>query len=455
MFDCAVMGGTIIRPDSAQKGNLYIKDGKIALIAAPDCRLGAACHIDATGLEVLPGAIDGHAHLNDPGFTQREDFLHGSAAAALGGVTTLLDMPLQNAPTPKTRDALLYKQKKIAPQAYVDYGLWGGLTGDNFDELTELARLGVIGFKVFLAPVSPDYVSLSLGEVRLAMERLRRQPVRFGFHCEDYSIIKSLERQFRETGRCSRQDFLASRPLSAELIATYGALTLGRELGYPVHICHISHPQVVELVQAARQQGCDATCETCPHYLYFDQEDLLSKGALYKCAPPLREPAARRQLTELLLAGQIDCVATDHSPCMPKEKAEGDDFFKVWGGISGLQYLVQLVYDLIVHQTGGSPQLVAQLLGAGPARAFGLDHRKGALRPGLDADLVLLDPQRSWEIDPQNCRQLHRSSTFFGCRGRGLPVLTMLRGQVLMREQTLLTEPGYGQWIKRRQSEPC
>lgn len=450
MYDLCIRNGMLVHSHCLSRADLYIEDGRIARLAAPGAAFAAAESVDADGLYVFPGGIDTHAHLNDPGFTWREDFAHGTAAAALGGLTTVIDMPLQNEPAVTTPDILARKQRVVAPKAYTDYALYGGVCKYNLEQLPALASAGVAAFKIFLAPVSPDYDTLSPGEARQALAALKGSGARVAFHCEEASIIRSAEAAARQSGRCGRADFLAARPLSAELIAVGSVLALAAELDAPVHICHISHPDAAALVRDAQRRGVDVTAETCPHYLLFNENDMLRQGALFKCAPPLRSAADRERLWQYLLDGTISCVASDHSPCAAAEKAETDgDFFAAWGGISGIEYLFPLMFDAIVSKRGLSPTLLARVLSRGPAHAFGLGDRKGLLQPGYDADLTLVDPSVAWRIDAAQTHQLNPLTAFHGLHVQGAVQHVLLRGQFIVRDRTLCADAGIGCWQKR------
>jgi allantoinase len=417
------------------QGNIYVSQEKIAAVTGKDVAYEARETEDASGKFIFPGAVDVHVHLNDPGFTWRENFEHGTLAAAAGGVTTVVDMPLQNQPA--LTDAPLFRAKHIAlrEKALVDYAFWGGLVDDTPEKMEELHEAGVVAFKVFLGPVSSDYRSLDMGAVREILTRAASLGALVGFHAEDYSIIKHEELRARKEGRSGRLDFLRSRPVSAELIATAGVIELVRETGARAHICHVSHPETAERIRRAQGEGLPVSGETCTHYLVYSEEDLLRDGMLYKCAPPLRERAAADGLWDYVADGTLQCVASDHSPCALREKSEETGAFEAWGGISGLQTTMQVLYDRAVLRKNLSPTLLARCLSEGPARVFGLYGRKGAIAVGFDADLVVFDPEREWEISSESLFYLNRISAFVGLKGKGLPVAAFVRGKPVYREK--------------------
>lgn len=450
--DLLVKNGRVVTAEGVDAADVVVKDGRVAALLSPCARedVRADRVLDAAGKLVLPGAIDVHAHLNDPGFTWREDFAHGTAAAAAGGVTTVVDMPLQNEPALTDAAIFARKHEAVREKALVDYAFWGGLTGDNLDRMHELHEAGVTSFKVFLGPVSSDYRTLNLGVVREALEIAASFGGLLGFHAEDYSIIRHEEGRAIRAGRTGRPDFLRSRPVDAERIATAGVIELARATGARVHICHVSHPEVAELIRQARAEGLSVTGETCTHYLVFGEDEVLERGMLFKCAPPLRDAVARERLWDYVVDGTLACVASDHSPCAPQEKDESEGAFKAWGGISGIQSLMAVFFDRAVHRRGLSPSLVAARLSEGPARIFGLWGRKGAIRVGSDADLVILDPDREWRITEESLQYLNRISAFVGLEGKGMPETTVVRGRIVWSDGAVRAPFGYGQLIRRQ-----
>ncbi|MDO4279441.1 MAG: allantoinase AllB [Lachnoclostridium edouardi] len=449
MYDVLIKNGKVVTSEDVLNANVLVKDGKVAAVASWGEEPEAAKVIDAAGKYVFPGAIDSHAHLNDPGYNWREDYEHGTAAAGVGGCTTIVDMPLQNEPA-MTDGAIMDKKEEIvSPNAYVDYCFWGGLVDYNFDKLAELDEKGCVAFKSFIGPVSPDYVSLSYGQAREAMEIIKKFGGRAGFHCEDFSIIKWEEARAKKEGRNTWRDFLDSRPVVSELIATKAIIDLARDTGCKVHICHVSHPDVAQAIAEAQAEGIDVTAETCSHYLSLTEDDVIEKGPICKCAPPLRTADAVEEMWEYVDAGVLSCVGSDHSPCADYEKNDPDNVFDVWGGISGIQNIMQVVYSEGVDKRGYDPTLLARALSEGPAKVFGIYGKKGAIKVGFDADLVILDPDKEWEITPESLYYVNKISAFVGMKGKGLPVCTMVRGQVVAEDCKLVGEKGYGELVKK------
>ncbi len=450
MFDLLVRGGLIVGTERVYEGSIAVKDGKIAAIVAPGTDLEAENVIDATGKYIFPGGIDCHAHFNDPGFEWREDYIHGTQSAAAGGITTIIDMPLQNEPALTTADLFTRKEELLKNKGVVDYAFWGGLVDNNVEELEGLYEAGVAGFKAFIGPVSPDYSSVNMGIVRHAMQTMADKDILLGFHCEDYSIIKYEELKAIKEERKTIRDFLDARPVSAELLATENIIRLAKETGARVHICHVSHPAVAQLIKEAKIDGVKITGETCTHYLVYTEEDFIKGGHIFKCAPPLRTKEDKELLWQYVLDGTLSCIGSDHSPCAPEEKAiDSGDIWKAWGGISGVQSIYQVMFNAAVHERKLDPSLLAKALSYGPAKAFGLYGRKGELTPGFDADVAIVNPETSWEITPESLFYKNKISAFLGLKGKGLVETTIVRGNIVFKEGQVTVKPGTGKLTKR------
>lgn len=449
MFDLLVKNGYVVGINQIEEKNIYIRNGKIAVVSDEILDIEVKEEIDAKGMMVFPGGIDTHAHLNDPGFNWREDYIHGSRAAAAGGITTIIDMPLQNEPALTSKKIFEDKEKYLKNKSVVDFAFWGGLVDDNLDDMEGLNKSGVVALKAFIGPVSPDYSSINMGLVREAMKKAAEIDLVLGFHCEDFSIIKMGEKVAMENEDSTRRAFLDSRPVIAELMATKNIIDIARETGARVHICHVSHPEVAKEIKKSIDEGLDITGETCSHYLLFTEEDVIGNGNIFKCAPPLRTREAKEKLWDYVLDGTLSCIASDHSPCADYEKAEEKhNIFEAWGGISGLQSTFQVMYDQVVNKRGLSPTLLTRVLSYGPSMAFGLYPEKGNLDVGADADIVILDPQKEWDITPESLFYVNQISAFVGQKGKGLPVKTIVRGKVVFDEGQIKAESGYGNLVK-------
>ncbi|MEA3208659.1 MAG: allantoinase [Chthoniobacter sp.] len=410
---------------------LGIAGGRIAALAEGTARE----EIDATGLLLLPGVIDAHVHFNEPGRADWEGIATGSRACAAGGTTTFFDMPL-NA-HPPTCDAASFDLKRAAMEraAFVDFALWGGLVPGNRDDLEPLRDRGVIGLKAFMAGSGiDDFPRVDLPILRAGMKRAAGLGLMVAVHAE-------FDRPELQRG-WSWRHFVASRPIESELAAIQAAVEIAGETGCALHIVHVSSAAGVDLVTAARARGVDVTCETCPHYLVLNEEDLDRLGAVAKCAPPLRPETERRALLARLRAGEISTVGSDHSPS-PWSMKSDTDFFKIWGGISGCQHLLVLLFDLELE-----PELIARLTASNVASRFRIPQ-KGCIVPGANADLVLVDPKGQTEVTSGSLRYRHPHSPYGGQRLRGRVVRTLLRGRTICLEDRLIGEPR-GRLVNRR-----
>jgi allantoinase len=404
-----------------EPADVAVDDGRIAAVGA-ELGLSATETVDARGLLVLPGAVDAHVHFNDPGRADWEGWTSGTAAAAAGGTTCVIDMPL-NA-HPPTVDAASFRRKVAAADgsAVTDYALWGGLVPGNVPRLAELAELGVVGFKAFMAPSGIDDFEAADDETLAAgMAEAARLGLPVAVHAENPALLGN------PAGHGWR-DYAASRPVEAELEAIARAIALAERAECSLHVVHVSSARGVRLVADARARGVDVTCETCPHYLVLDEDDLERLGAVAKCAPPLRSRTEVDALRAEVGRG-VDLLASDHSPSPPSMKG-GDDAFAAWGGISGCQSLVSLTLS-----EGFSHTLVSER----PAERFRLAG-KGRLEPGADADVVLADCSAETVLRTDDLRYRHKHSPYVGRRMRARIVRAWLRGRPIGEQRGQLVK---------------
>ena len=422
MSSLLIQGGTLVTPDGLIRADLLAVDGTIVCIDPVSS--DAVETIDATGLNVFPALIDVHLHFNEPGRTEWEGAATGSRALAAGGGAVFFDMPLNS--TPCTVNAREFDRKRTALEAasIADFGIWGGLIPGNLAEMAELADRGVVGFKAFLCDSGlaefPRADDLTLWEGLVEAARLDL-PV--AVHAESHELTQELSRRFAAQGRSSIKDFLASRPVLAELEAIQQATMMAGEANARLHIVHVSSGRGVVTAAEARARGVDVSIETCPHYLFFTEEDVERLGAIAKCAPPLRSREHQEHLWEQLANGTIDIVASDHSPAPPEMKT--GDFHRAWGGIAGVQSTLSVLLD-----RGVPPDRIAALVATTPARRFRIP-RKGAIRAGNDADLTLVDLSASFILKPEDMAQRHRLSPYAGVTFRGAVRRTIRRGETI------------------------
>jgi allantoinase len=436
--DLVIRGGTLVTPEGVRIGDLGIEDGVLREIA--DELAGGHAEIDARGLLVLPGAVDAHVHLNDPGRADWEGVATGTAALAAGGSTTAIDMPLNAHPPTVDAAAFDLKAARIADAAHVDLALWGGLVPGKIGQMEELAARGVVGFKAFMcASGIEDFAAADADTLWDGMLEAARLGLPVAVHAESARMTMALAAEASAAGRTRMRDFLASRPIEAELEAIEQAIDMAEQATCSLHVVHVSSGRGVALVAAARARGVDVTCETCPHYLVLTEDDAERLGAVAKCAPPLRPAAEREALWSALADGTLPMVASDHSPSPPELKHAGNAF-EVWGGIAGAQTLLALTLDE-GERRGVSLETLVAAVSAFPARRFGL-HGKGALEVGNDADIALVRPHTPWTLESGDLRQRHALSPFIGRELRHRAVRTLLRGETIQEDGQIVAAPG-------------
>jgi allantoinase len=386
--------------------------------------------VDAAGLHVLPGAIDPHVHCNEPGRTHWEGFASATRALAAGGVTAFCDMPLNSSPPTIDGDAFDRKLAAAEASCVVDFGLWGGLVPGNVGRLEELCRRGVVGVKAFMAPSGledfPAADDLTLLEGMAVCAQLDL-PV--AVHAENARVTTALAERAVAAGATGARDYLASRPVIAELEAIGRALAFAAETGCALHVVHVSTGRGVALVAEARAAGVDVTCETCPHYLALTEADLERLGTLAKCAPPLRHGDEGEALWSRLARDEIDMVCSDHSPSSPDLKAT-DDFFAAWGGITGCQTTLPLLLTEGHVRRDLALEAVVRLTSRNPAARFRLPG-KGRIEPGADADLALVRLGTETTLRATDLRYRHALSAWTGWTMRASVERTVLRGRTV------------------------
>lgn len=449
MYNLFIQNANIVTSSGIIFGGIAVSNGKIENICLNNEVPDAKHLLDLDGKYLFPGFIDCHVHFDEPGYTLREDFSHGTAAAAIGGISTIIDMPLNNKPAVSNESIFEDKYNLIREKAFIDYGFWGALVNYNMDDLDGLNQKGTLAFKSFICDAGKDYTSLNLSEVEKALLILKKFNGLAGFHCEDYDMIEKLEKEKLSQGKLSAKDYLDSRPLEAELIATKNIISIAEKTGGKIHICHVSHPLVAEEIRKAKAKDINVTGETCTHYLMFTGDDLINKGMLFKCSPPLRTEEACAGLWEYICDGTLDCICSDHSPATAEEKTENHlGAFGAWGGLSGVQTTVQVFFDQLVNQKKLSPTIMANVLSKRPAEIFGIYGIKGDVSVGFDADFTVIDQNKEWKITENDLKYLNKASAFVGLEGKGAPVLTIVRGKIIAKDGNIISNSGYGNLIK-------
>jgi allantoinase len=423
-----VRSGRVALPEGVRPAAVHIAAGRITRIGPYDEAHGDPHLVEAGDAWVFPGLVDTHVHVNEPGRTEWEGFATATRAAAAGGVTTIVDMPLNSIPPTTTVAALDAKRDAARGQCAVDTGFLGGLVPGNAGEIAGLHAAGVFAFKCFLCPSGvEEFPAIAPGELREAAPRLAELDALLMAHAEWPPV---LERSAGISGDPrAHATWLATRPPDAEIEAVAFLIDVARETGLRVHVVHVSAPDTIRLVEAARAAGVRITVETCPHYLSFSAEEIPPGATEFKCAPPIREARHRDGLWDALRAGRLDAVVSDHSPspAAMKRRDEGD-FLRAWGGIASLQLRLPAVWTE-ARARGCRPEELVPWLCGGPARLVGLDRRKGAIAPGHDADLVLWHPDRDVLVDERYLQHRHPLTPWLGRALAGVVEATYLRGE--------------------------
>ena len=426
-YDLVIRDGTLVTPGGVIVSDLAIADGRIAAIGSE--LAGGGEEIDARGLVVMPALIDVHLHFNEPGRTEWEGAETGSRALAAGGGTVFFDMPLNS--TPCTVNAREFDRKRQALEAVsiTDFGLWGGLIPGSIPDMAELAAHGAVGFKAFMCDSGlPEFPRADDMTLLDGMREASRLGLPVAVHAESEALTRGYTA--RTTARDARA-FLESRPVVCELEAIARALLFARETGVALHIVHVSSGRGVAMAAKARSEGVDVSIETCPHYLFFAEDDLERLGTVAKCAPPLRAAAEREQLWQHVASGSVDIVASDHSPTEPARKA--GDFFAAWGGVAGVQSTLPVLLDRGHHARAIPLERIASLIATTPARRFRLAG-KGSITIGNDADLVVVDPNHSFTLGADDLHQRHKISPYIGATFRGTLRRTLRRGETIVTD---------------------
>jgi allantoinase len=431
--DLVLRGQRVVTPEGVRPAAVYLQQGKIRRLG-PVEEIGTRLPvIDCGDFVVMPGLVDTHVHVNEPGRTEWEGFATATRAAAAGGVTTLVDMPLNSVPATTTREALRAKRAAAAGQCHVEVGFWGGVVPGNSGELEGLLEEGVLGFKAFLVPSGvEEFPSVGEADLREAMPMLARHGAVLLVHAELPDPVDAAAGVWEGAGPEGLREYgryLRSRPDAAEVEAVELMVRLCRETGCRVHIVHVASAEVLPVLRRAREEGLPVTAETCPHYLTFAAEEIPDGAVACKCAPPIRSGENRERLWEALREGVLDLVASDHSPCPPERKRiDSGDFRGAWGGIASLQLALPAVWTE-ARQRGFTLEDLAERMCAAPARLAGLGDRKGRIAPGYDGDLVVWDPEASFVVEPRELHHRHKVTPYAGRRLFGVVRQTVVGGE--------------------------
>ncbi len=411
--------------------------------------------IDAEGLFLMPGAIDPHVHFNTPGFEQRDDFEHGSLAAAVGGVTTVIDMPCTSVPAVTAGKNFERKKKALVGRSCIDYALWGGVSGTSFDkiekQIQELAAAGSVGFKAYLISGMPEFTALTLSQMLTAAEWIKKTGLPLAVHAEDRELVTSRQEQSIKEGKNNWQAYCAAHDVLAEATAVAEMREICRQTDCRTHIVHLSSKRGLSLIRKASGEHLPLTAETCPHYLMFTQEDFDRPeiSAYLKTAPPVKMDIDRISLWDGLRDDTLSFVSTDHAGCDPLKEKTSPDFWQVYGGIPGVEHRVPFLFtEGFKKERLTLEQTIAHLSG-NAARYFGLASRKGSLNPGKDADFALIS---FWENQTVSASEMHskgKYTPFEGVTFEAVVKGTWLRGKPLIRDgKEIKIDYTYGQWLR-------
>ncbi|MFG2894869.1 allantoinase AllB [Streptomyces sp. NPDC048248] len=426
----------VVTPQGTRAASVTVQDGKIAAVLPHDAEVPAGARVEDVGDDVLlPGLVDTHVHVNDPGRTEWEGFWTATRAAAAGGITTLVDMPLNSLPPTTTVDHLDIKREVARSKAHIDVGFWGGAIPGNVKDLRPLFDAGVFGFKCFLSPSGVDeFPQLDQEQLAAALGEIAGFDGLLIVHAEDPGHLDAAP----EPHGPKYADFLASRPRVSEDDAIAGLIALAKRLDARVHVLHLSSSDALPLIAAAKAEGVKITVESCPHFLTLTAEEIPDGATEFKCCPPIRESANQDALWQGLADGTIDCIVSDHSPSTADLKTA--DFGAAWGGISSLQLGLPAIWTA-ARERGHTLDDVVRWMATAPAALVGLGH-KGAIEPGRDADFAVLAPEETFTVDPAALQHRNKITAYAGKTLYGVVRSTWLRGRQINDGATLAEPTG-------------
>jgi allantoinase len=439
----AFLSRRVVTPHGIKPAAVLVEDGRILDVVSPHQLPTDISTKDFGDAAILPGLVDSHIHVNEPGRTEWEGFRTATRAAAAGGYTLLVDMPLNCLPATTTVAALEAKRAAANGQCQVDWMTWGGVVSDNQQHIESLAAAGVPGFKCFLVHPGIDGFTMVIEqELRAALPHVARTGLPLLVHAELPGPVDAATGHLGGADWSKYSTYLQSRPDEAEISAIQLMLSLSREYRFRLHIVHLATSQALELLRAAKAEGLQVSVETCPHYLHFSSDKIPDGQTLFKCAPPIRSPENREQLWQGLREGVIDLVATDHSPCPPEMKRLSErNFQTAWGGIASLSLALPVMWTE-ASVRGFTLANIARWMAEGPPRLAGCASRKGRLAKGFDADFMVFDPEAEFIVSPDHLHYRHRVSPYLGEKLRGVVKATYLRGRCVFADGQFPLEPG-------------
>jgi allantoinase len=439
----------VVTPEGVKAAAVHIRDGVITAVLGHDDLPSGADVYDARESVVMPGLVDTHVHINEPGRTDWEGFETATRAAAAGGVTTLIDMPLNSIPATTTAAALETKRAAARNTCWVNVGFWGGVVPGNAGDLRALHRAGVFGFKCFLVPSGvPEFENVNEDDLRASLPILAEMDVPLLVHAELPGPIEEATKRLAKADPRKYATWLRSRTAAAETQAIEMMIALAREFNARVHIVHLSSKLSVQLIRRAKKEGLRVTAETCPHYLAFSSRGIRRGATEFKCAPPIRDSRNKKGLWRALEKKTIDFVVSDHSPSPPAMKCrDTGNFFRAWGGISSLQLGLPVMWTKF-HGRNYSFHHLVRWMCSGPARLAGLEGHKGAIAAGYDADIVIWNPEKRIIVRPKMLHHRHKLTPYANHPLRGEVEATFLRGEMIYDRGRFLGTP-HGALLRR------
>ena len=453
-----IKSARIVENDQIKTVAIYVEKGKIKnIVPGNESLLPVVKEIDAKGNIVFPGFIDPHVHFDDPGFTEREDFETGTRSAAAGGITTIIDMPCTSIPPVTNGSNFDNKLNIVKPKAYVDFAFWGGVTpeqvesGEYKKSLKELKDRGIIGVKFYTISGMELYPRMPVPNMDKAFRLMKELNLVCAVHAEDYYLVDYYSRLMQEMGREDPESWSLGRTYEAEPEAIWSVVGITEKVGNKLHIVHLSTKAGLDIIRWAKSHGVDATTETCPQYLIFTAEDFKKTGSILKIAPPLRKKEDREELWKGLKDGSIDFICTDHAAGKYPEEKSSPNIWKNYAGIPGTQLAVPVMLHYGYHKGKLSLGEIQKLMSENAAKRYGLYPQKGIIKIGSDADLTVIDLEKKWVINPSGLESKGKYSPFFGKRIKGKVYMTMVRGEVVYREDKgIIGTKGYGKLTKSK-----
>jgi allantoinase len=440
----AFLSRRVVTPTGIKAAAVLVQDGRIADVVAPEQVPAEISAMDFGDAAILPGLVDSHVHINEPGRTEWEGFRTATRAAAAGGCTMLVDMPLNCLPATTTVDALEAKRRAASGQCHVDWMAWGGVVSNTQGHIEDLAAAGVPGFKCFLVhPGIDGFTMVTEQQLRAALPHVAKTGLPLLVHAELPGPVDEATARLAGADWSKYTTYLQSRPDEAELSAIRLMLALCREYHFRLHIVHLATSRALDILHAAKSEGLPVSAETCPHYLHFSSEDIADGETLFKCAPPIRNGENREKLWQGLREGVIDLVATDHSPCPPEMKRLSERSFRTaWGGIACLSLALPVMWTE-ASRRGFTLADIARWMAEGPARLAGCESRKGRITKDHDADFVVFEPEKEFVATQELLPYRHRVSPYVGERLRGVVKATYLRGKCVFADGKFAEEPSW------------